>query len=320
MPGSLVLPAGGDGMNAAERSWPVWGTRAHLLVTDPAALDGACSIAEEWLRSIGDACDRFRPDSELSRLGDASDGIGISALLARLLAAALDAAERTAGIVDPTVGAALAAAGYDRDLRLVLEEDRPVRAVLTEVPGWRRVQLDGERLTMPRGVRLDLGATAKAFAADRIAADVAERLHTGVLANLGGDIATAGPGPSAGWQVTVQDLPHDPAGQVSLRAGWGLATSSTQRRTWSAAGEVRHHIIDPRTGRSAPPVWRSVSVAAPRAVTANTYSTAAVVLGDEALDELVAIGLPARLVAASGLVITVNGWPDDAVPPEATDA
>jgi thiamine biosynthesis lipoprotein len=181
------------------------------------------------------------------------------------------------------------------------------------------VHLDGDLLTMPTGLRLDLGATAKAFTADRIAADVADRLGTGVLVNLGGDIATEGPAPSGGWQITVQDLPEDPAGQVALRAGWALATSSTQRRTWVVEGERRHHIIDPMSGRPAAPVWRTVSVAAPSALTANTYSTAAVVLGEEAVAELSAIGLPARAVTAQGRVITLNGWPEDALPAAGRD-
>ena len=143
----------------------------------------------------------------------------------------------------------------------------------------------------PRHVRLDLGATAKARAADLTARRAAETVGVGVLVELGGDIATAGPAPVDGWQVLVQDTPDDPACQVSLAAGWALATSSTVRRAWRRGGVALHHIVDPRTAAPARPVWRSATVTAPSCVEANTASTAAVVLGREAARWLAVRGL-----------------------------
>ncbi|HEY8318810.1 MAG TPA: FAD:protein FMN transferase [Amnibacterium sp.] len=303
-----------DGPTVAGHAWPLWSTRGHLLVTDRGALEDAVRIAERWTTAVGDACDRFRSDSELSRITDASHGIAVSPVLADLLDAALQAAAISSGAVDPTVGSALVALGYDRDLDLVLRDGVPTRVVVTEVPGWRRVDLADGVLTMPAGVRLDLGATAKAVAADRIAATVAAELGVGVLVNLGGDIATAGTAPGAGWQVAVQDLPADPATQVSLAGGWGLATSSTQRRRWSADGEVRHHIVDPATGRPAESVWRSASVVAPTALLANTYATMAVVLGRQAPAALDEARVTARLVDADGVVHLLGGWPAETLP------
>lgn len=301
-------------MTVAGSAWNVWSTRAHLLVTDAGALGEAVRIAEQDLADVGNTCDRFRSDSELSRIADASRGVRVSPLLAELIGAAIEAAATSDGAVDPTVGAALAALGYDRDLELVLRDGVPSRVVLTAVPGWRRVRLEDGVLTMPAGLRLDLGATAKAVAADRIAAAVAARTGAGVLVNLGGDIATAGEGPAGGWQVTVQDLPADPATQVSLAGGWALATSSTQRRRWTADGEDRHHIVDPASGRPAEPVWRSASVVARTASLANTWSTAAVVLGRRAPAALARVGVAARLVDAAGGVVLVGGWPAEQLP------
>ena len=303
-----------DGPTVAGHAWPLWSTRAHLLVTDEGVLPDALRIAERWTTAVGDACDRFRADSELSRITDASHGTAVSPVLADLLDAALQAAAISGGAVDPTVGSALVALGYDRDLDLVLRDGVPARVVVTEVPGWRRVTLADGVLTMPAGLRLDLGATAKAVAADRIAAAVAAELGVGVLVNLGGDIATAGTAPGAGWQVTVQDLPADPATQVSLAGGWGLATSSTQRRRWSAGGEIHHHILDPATGRSAAPVWRSASVVAASALLANTYATMAVVLGHRAPAALDEARVAARLVDADGVVHLLGGWPAETLP------
>jgi thiamine biosynthesis lipoprotein len=153
-------------------------------------------------------------------------------------------------------------------------------------------------------VLLDLGATAKAEAADRAAAKVAERLGVGVLVALGGDIATAGMAPARGWEVLVQDRPGDPACTVRLPAGAALATSSTVARSW---GEALHHIVDPRTGRPAAPVWRTVSVAAYSCRRANTLSTAAIVHGHGALDVLGRA--PSRLVTPDLDVLRLGGWP-----------
>jgi thiamine biosynthesis lipoprotein len=162
---------------------------------------------------------------------------------------------------------------------------------------------------VPAGVLLDLGATAKAIAADRCARRVHDVTGSGVLVNLGGDIATAGPSPEGGWQVLVHDDDDDPASSVSLPAGTALATSSTIRRRWRRGNKLVHHIIDPRTSRSADSVWRTVSVAAQTCLAANTVSTAAIVRGWPALDWIRALEVPARLVDGDRVVHTVGGWP-----------
>jgi thiamine biosynthesis lipoprotein len=189
--------------------------------------------------------------------------------------------------------------------------------VVRAVPGWHQVRLDlGSRtLTMPAGVRLDLGATAKAWTADRSAARIAGTLDTGVLVGLGGDISVAGPAPDGGWRIRVQDVTghpdEDPCGPATVVAitGGGLATSSTTARRWRRGGSVLHHILDPRTGLPPAPVWRTVSVTAATCADANTASTAAIIRGDAAPGWLARLRLPARLVADSGRVETVAGWP-----------
>jgi thiamine biosynthesis lipoprotein len=295
----------------AAREWELWSTRARLVVTDPAALDPALVLVDALLADVEAAASRFRPDSEVSVLRPGPDGtVLVSPMLADLLEEALEAARRTDGAVDPTIGATLSALGYDRDIRLV-ESGPGLVALVRPVPGWRTLRLAGRRLGLPARVQLDLGATAKAVAADRAAALVAERLGTGVLVSLGGDIATAGPAPAGDWQVRVQDTDTDPVCQVALPAGSALATSSTVRRTWHRAGERLHHIVDPATGRPADPVWRSVSVAATSCSIANAAATATVVKGAAGLAWLSATRLPARLVDRDGTVHLRNGWPGE---------
>ena len=171
------------------------------------------------------------------------------------------------------------------------------------------IDFDGSSVRLPDGVLLDLGATAKAVAADRCAHRVHAETGSGVLVNLGGDLSTAGPTPDGGWQVLVQDTDDDPPCSITLGGGTGLATSSTRRRQWRHNGDLVHHIIDPRTGRSAEPVWRSVSVAASDCLTANALSTAAIIRGHRAPDWIAGLGIPARFVDQGGAVRTVGGWP-----------
>ncbi len=102
---------------------------------------------------------------------------------------------------------------------------------------------------------------------------------------------------------------------ITLRSG-GLATSSTARRTWSAGDRSLHHIVDPRTGDVADPVWRAVTVTAATCEQANDASTAAIVLGTDAAPWLAHRGLHARLVSRDGAVVYVGDWPADS--PEST--
>jgi len=227
---------------------------------------------------------RFRSDSEL-RVACWAGGrpVTVSPLLARLVSAALDAARDTDCAVDPTVGGALCGLGYDRDYAGHHRAGGGARGSGVRHPGLEgraphRSYADGSR-----GVLLDLGATAKAVAADRAAARVAERLDVGVLVALGGDNRHRGTG--AGGRVAGAGAgpAGDPADTVRLPAGAALATSSTAGRTWgSPRRTAAPQIVDPRTGRPAETVWRTVSVAAYSCLRANTLSTAAIVRGHAA--------------------------------------
>lgn len=300
----------------SSKAWEVWGLEATLTVTEAGLANAAEGVVRDEIAGVDQACSRFRPDSELTSLQPGlAAGATVSPLLALLVTSALDAATWTDGDVDPTLGMDLAALGYDRDLAQVRLNPGGAAVAGTRTqqrtPGWQRVSLDGQILTVPEDLRLDLGATAKAVAADRAAVRVAAELGCGVLVSLGGDIATAGPSPEGGWQVLVQDLSQDPCQQLTLVAGHAMATSSTQKRRWQHAGHSVHHILDPRFGLPAEPVWRSVTVAASSCLPANAFSTAGIVRGFAAVEWFDRIGVVARLVDAQGRIVTTGGWPKD---------
>jgi FAD:protein FMN transferase len=315
--------------STAFAAWTALGMLVQLVVTAPGQLAEARELLEADLLALDLACSRFRADSELVAVGNvARDASGpvtvsVSPLLAEAVAVALRAAQLTDGDLDPTVGGVLADLGYDRDFAELapteLAPPAPGRVTTRVIPGWRSVRVDVGRLrlTVPPGTRLDLGATVKAWAADRAAARIAGTLGCGVLVSLGGDTAVDGEPPAGGWRIRVQDrtaLPGAPADGpsqvVTIRDG-GLATSSTSARRWRRGGDVLHHILDPRTGRPAAPVWRTVSVAAATCADANTAATAAIIRGRQALPWLASLRLPARLVDTGGAVHAVNAWPAD---------
>jgi thiamine biosynthesis lipoprotein len=287
------------------------GTTAHLLVTDPAVLPAAETILREFIAELDVACSRFREDSALSELN--RTGKADSPLLLAALRVALQAAEETDGLVDPTLGSFMVSLGYDKTFAAVPR--RSAEPVSVEPPArqaWRAIRVGLDSATVPRGTRIDLGATAKAWAADTAAARIAAATGAGVLVNLGGDIATAGPAPVDGWSVRVTaDHSSDEGGQVVAIHSGGLATSSVSVRAWQRGDLELHHVLDPATGFPARRIWHYATVSAASCLAANTASTAALVLGERAPSWLAARELPARLVASSGAVTTVADWPEE---------
>jgi len=294
------------------------GTNLRVVATHAERLGAAKSAVDATLRDIDLACSRFRDDSELSRLNRrAGRRTRIGELLAMALADGLRGAQLTDGDVDPTVGTAVRLAGYDVDFVSVPPDGAALLLQVQPIPGWRTVRLDPSTRSVhvPRGVEIDLGATAKALAADLAAAAALAALdgEGGVLVSLGGDIALAGEPPPGGWTIQVSDDSNDPldvnAERICLQGG-AIASSSTRVRRWRRGGVELHHIIDPRTACPVETPWRLATVVADSCVDANVASTAAIVRGAAAIGWLGRLGLPARLVGNDGAVVRIGGWPD----------
>lgn len=306
----------------ATAEWTALGTYVELAVTCDAALPSAEAMLRAALDDLDVACSRFRPDSELSGVNAAAGRPApAGALLRAAVRAAVGAAAATQGLVDPTLGAELVAAGYDRDFAKLAAPVNAAEEACQCEPAersrrqsyWRYIDVDDQEgtITVPSACRLDLGATGKAFGADLAAATIASRLGVGVLVSLGGDVATAGAAPAGGWGVrTGSTSARDEDAETVLLDRGGIATSSPVVRRWQRGHRHMHHILDPRSGQPVRLVWRSVSVVAPTCVEANTLTTAAVVVGEDAPDLLRTSGCPARLVATDGRTLRVGGWPD----------
>ena len=307
----------GSALDSAD--WRALGTGVRLVV-HRGDIAAARVAVEAVLDRVDRAYSRFRPDSELMRLAARpGDWQPVGELLGDAVAAALRAAELTEGAVDPTVGRAMRAIGYDADFAAIRTPGAPIELRLEPIPGWRAVELATDRrsVRVRPGVELDLGSVGKGLAADlaaRAALDVvgAAGADGGVLVSLGGDLTVLGAPPPGGWRILLaEDSEASPDGDgdvVAITAG-AIATSSTTVRRWTRGDVTYHHLVDPRTGGPVVSPWRTATVAAGTCVDANTAATAAIVLGDGAPAWLERIGLPARLVATDGSIRTVGSWP-----------
>jgi thiamine biosynthesis lipoprotein len=296
-------------------TFPAWGTYVFLATRRPAELPHALTLAAGILHDVDRTCSRFRDDTDLARANArAGHWVSVDPLLVAAVGVACEAARQTDGLVNPLLGRPLVQLGYDRDLSLLTDcedDEVPVPSPVPTPELWQDIGLDPEgALRVPAGTALDLGATAKAWTADLVAAALAAEVDGPALISIGGDLAIASPD-GVPWPVAISTRPGAaPETTVALGSG-GLATSSTRVRRWTRRGVRRHHLLDPRTGLPVPERWHTVTATGPTCTAANTATTAALVLGPAAPAWLERHDVTARLVAPGGRVRTTGSWPSD---------
>ena len=241
------------------------GTTVSVVAPD----DRGAAATRRWFERVEQICSRFRPDSELSRVNASPPGvIEVSPLLADVLGTAHELRAMTDGAVDVAMGAHIADWGYDRTFDDV--GDVALAPAWRPKPNW---SITGRRLERDPATLLDLGGVAKGWAADG-----AVEQGWAVMVNAGGDIRSADPS----LVVEVLDPEGDVVSAVPVGAG-ALATSSTAKRRWQAAGREVHHILDPTTGEPARTPIVTASAVTATAVTAEAAAKAVLIKGGEGL-------------------------------------
>lgn len=272
---------------------------APLLPSAPEPL-AAADRERDYVFDFGARLSRFRSDSELSRLNaDPRREVPASPLLRAAVRAGLWAAERTGGLVEPTLVGALERAGYDSSHDGVqpvpLPEAlscAPPRAPAAPDPRarWREVEVDDEAgvVRRPPGLKLDTGGTGKGLCADAVAHRL--RQYTRFVVDCGGDIAVGGVGAQLEpYEIEIEHpLSGVAIGAVRVASG-GIATSGLNVRIWrSGDGGYAHHLLDPSTGR---PAWTGLigaTALAPTALEAETLSKLALLRGPDGAREVLA--------------------------------
>jgi thiamine biosynthesis lipoprotein len=251
------------------------------------------AAVEQLFRHRDRTFSRFIADSELNRVNTARGRPTlVSTLFAATLEIALEAAAETDGLVDPTLGAAIESAGYTSDFAKLVADPRPAGPAYGPQP----VDLVGRIVRLPESAVLDLNGVVKSLAVD----DALALLSGEASVSAGGDLAARGP-------LTVA-LPGGEA--VELRKG-ALATSGRTKRRWIRAGEVQHHLIDPRTGRPSRSPWTEVTACGATCVAADVAAKAGFLLGDDGPTWLEARGIPARFLREDGTVRATVAWERD---------
>lgn len=287
-------------MNGADVTFRAMGSEIRLIVGEPGpgGADPIDAVAETkaFIESFEQCLSRFRPDSELCALNAyVGDVVPASPLLRDAVTAGLLAAERTDGLVDPTLVDEIEDAGYVEsregaapvDLRTALLM-APERAPARPDPArrWAMIEVDEEAgvIRRPNGIRFDTGGIGKGLAADLIA----ERLagQTRFVIGCGGDLRVGGTLPERQEVLVEHPITGAQDRRLYIESG-AVASSGINVRVWRRDdGRYAHHLIDPRTGE---PAWTGLvgaTALAPTGVEAETSAKAAVLSGPEGAREL----------------------------------
>jgi FAD:protein FMN transferase len=302
-------------------SFDAMGSHVRLLIGEPGpGLDPAAEAAERARQTILEfdaALSRFKPGSELCALNeDPREAVPASALLRRAVRAGLEAAERTDGLVDPTLVGEIEAVGY-RGSRAGVP-GAPLSDALAQAPArraarpdsgrrWREFEVDEEagEIRRPPGLRFDTGGTGKGLAADLVAEGL--RGYGRFVVDCGGDIRIGGAGALVDpFEVYVEHPLSGERAFVLRLGGGGVATSGLNVRVWRGEdGRFAHHLIDPSRGE---PAWTGLvgaTALGDTTVEAETLSKAALLSGPEGAREVLA-EMGGLIVHDSGRVETVG--------------
>ncbi len=284
-------------------------TSVLLAAEGDEGVDAALQTARTFIEECEKRFSRFLPDSELSRLNrSAGEWFPVSGDLMELLRLSLAYYDETGGLYDPAVLPDLKRAGYDRSMDVIRAEGAANASAYPRVerPAFRAIEIESaeERVRLPDGMQVDLGGIAKGWIVERAA--ILLSVEAAVCAvSAGGDIFFIGePADGSKWRVALEN-PRDP-NQVAakLRVGAGVvATSSIAKRVWSQDGQMRHHIIDPRTGEPAETEWLSATVIAPQMAEAEVYAKVLLIGG-----EAEASRLASRRPDVAFITVNTEGW------------
>lgn len=274
---------------AARAEWhhreaAIMGTRiaVELWHEEPAAAEAAIDAVMAEMRRVDELMSHYKPESQLSLVNREAGTrpVRVDPELAQLIARALGFSELTGGAFDISY----ASVGYLYEYR---EHRRPSEAEIeAALPGvdWRSIEVDLPASTvrfLKPGMRIDLGGIAKGHAVDRSIAILRARGIAHASVTAGGDSYLLGDRRGRPWVVGIRH-PDDPARVIARipLADAAISTSGDYERYFDEGGVRYHHIINPRTGRSATGV-RSATVIAPASTLAEGLTKGAFILGPE---------------------------------------
>jgi thiamine biosynthesis lipoprotein len=264
--------------------------------TDAAVIKEGFAMARQYINQSEQRFTRFSETSELAELNRNSGcWFQVSAEMFEVIRKSYDLAVETDGLFNPAVLPALKRAGYDRSMdeirsgAIVYSSIHEEAEQQLDILDFRQVRLDQDTrsIYMPQGMQVDLGGIAKGWIAEQAARKLAEIAHSCAV-SAGGDIYLVNlPEGKLDWEVGLEDplKPDKNLAILHVKPG-AVATSSTVKRQWRHNGQVKHHLIDPRTGDPAETDWISVTVWAEEAADAEVYAKALLIGGSKNAENL----------------------------------
>ena len=237
--------------------------------------------------------------------------------LAEILAKVLQVSEDSRGALDVTIGQTVrlwnideyAAGSTETDFTL---PDRDILEETLQKSGYEKMKLQDDRIVLPEGMELDLGAVGKGIDCDEVLNFLQNRPNVqGAVISVGGSILTYGQKPDGKpWKVGIID-PFEPSsylGYLTLEGQWCVSTSGDYERYVEVDGVRYHHIINPATGYPADAGLRSVTILSKDGCLSDALSTACFVLGkEEALKLLEKYDVYAVMVEEDGSIVCSPG-------------
>lgn len=279
--------------------------------------EAALAAAEDEIYRLDEALSRTREDSAVSRLNSAAGGtpVDVGEELRDLIARALDFSAATDGAFDITLAPVSSAWGFTEDTYRVPEDAE--LALLLPCVGAEHVHLEeGTAVSLDQGTRIDLGAIAKGYASDRMAAIYQEHGITHGIVDLGGNTWVCG-GNLEGepWQIGIQDPARSAgalAGILEASDAFAVTSGGYQRYFTGPDGTVYQHILDPKTGWPVQGDLLSVTIVADNGTMADAYSTALYVMGRETAQDFWRQngGFDMVLITKDGQVLYTPGLAD----------
>lgn len=284
-------------MSEVDLTFDAMGSHVRLLIGEPgrgmAPAAEAARRGRAFVEDFDATLSRFRPDSEICRLNaDGRGRVPASELMRRAIAAGVHAAERSDGLVDPTLVGEIEEAGYVSSRAGMA--GLPLAEALAEAPPrqparprpdrrWSAFAVDdvAAEVVRPPGLRFDTGGIGKGLAADMLAAGL--RGYARFLVDCGGDIRIGGADALVHpYEVFVEHPISGERNHVLRLGSGGIATSGINVRIWrDGGGLVVHHLLDPASGE---PAWTGLvgaTALGATALEAETLAKAALLSGPE---------------------------------------
>ena len=302
--------------SAQQKKQTVVGFYLDTVITLTAYLDD-----DAVLKDALEECGRY--ERLLSRTVEGSDvwrvnhaqgqPVEVSDDTIAILDAARQVSERSGGMFDVTIAPVSTMWDFTSGAAVVPDADAIAQAAARV--DYTRLQVEGNRVTLPEGMMIDLGGIAKGYIADAVKAYLAGRGVGSAVLSFGGNIVTIGMKPDGSpWKVGIQDIDR-PTGEYMLVArnyGGSTVTSGIYERGFESGGVYYHHILDPNTGWPVQNELASVTIFSESSMWGDALATAAFSLGTEAGTALIEgiEGVEAVFIARDRSVSATSGAGD----------